>query len=242
LHRYLLGCALFASLHAPALERLDGVTATLSLFIVGGRTVGSVSAPLTGSSGETISGHQTEDLIAMGDLIPQFSLAWNRDVHNFTTYMTGNIPVGAYEPSRLVNVGIGHGAFDAGAGYTYLNAGNGAELSAVTGFTYNFENPDTHYKNGIDWHSDWGLSHFLSERLHIGVVGYWFQQITGDSGSGALRSFESRVGGVGPQVGYLFPIGGLRGYVNLKGYSEFAAKNRAEGWNIWVAFTISPSK
>ena len=105
----------------------------------------------------------------------------------------------------------------------------------------NFENPDTHYKNGVDWHLDWGASQFLSERVHAGLVGYWFQQISGDSGAGArLGSFESRVGGIGPQAGYFFPVSGMQGYANVKGYWEFAAQNRPEGWNIWLTFALSP--
>jgi hypothetical protein len=221
---------------------LLGGTATLSLFADGGRTVGSVSGSLTGPNGEMTSGFHSESLTAFGDLIPLFSLAWNKGVHNFSTYLTGDIPIGSYDPSRLVNLGIGHAAIDAGGGYTYLNQKNGRELSAITGFTYNFENPDTHYKNGIDWHVDWGVSQFLSERVHVGVVGYWFQQISGDSGTGAkLGSFESRVGGIGPQAGYFFPVSGMQGYANVKGYWEFAAQNRAEGWNVWLTFALSPA-
>jgi len=37
------------------------------------------------------------------------------------TYITGDIPVGAYQSDRLSNVGIGHGAIDAGGGYTYFD-------------------------------------------------------------------------------------------------------------------------
>lgn len=218
-----------------------GGNLTASLFGVGGRTSGSVSESLTEPGGETISGHRSESLTAVGDLIPQVTLAWNQGVNNFMTYVSGDIPVGAYDPNRLVNLGLGHAAVDAGGGYTYLNPKNGHEFSAVTGFTYNFENPHTHYKNGIDWHFDWGASQFLSERVHIGLVGYWYQQITGDSGAGAkLGSFESRVGGVGLQVGYFFPASSMQGYVNLKGYSEFAAQNRPEGWNIWLSIALSP--
>ena len=32
------------------------------------------------------------------DLIPIFSLRWNAGVHNYMTYITGDIPVGAYNP------------------------------------------------------------------------------------------------------------------------------------------------
>jgi hypothetical protein len=64
-------------------------------------------------------------------------------------------------------------------------------------------------KNGIDAHLDWGASQFLSASLQVGAVGYVYDQLTGDSGSGAkLGPFESRVIGIGPQVGYLFPTHG----------------------------------
>ena len=29
--------------------------------------------------------------------------------------------------------------------------------------------------------------------------------------------------------------------MNLKGYKEFAAKNRPEGWNVWLALSFSPA-
>jgi hypothetical protein len=36
-------------------------------------------------------------------------------------------------------------------------------------------------------------------------------------------------------------MGGLDAYVNVKGYKEFAAANRPEGWNVWLTYTLSPS-
>ena len=46
-----------------------------------------------------------------------------------------------------------------------------------------------------------------SPSLQVGAFGYIYDQITGDSGSGAkLGLFQSRVIGIGPQVGYLFPV------------------------------------
>ena len=157
-------------------------------------------------------------------------------------YGTANLPVGAYELTRLANLGLGHWAVDGGAGYTYFNPQSGHEFSAVTGLTYNFKNPSNDYQNGIDWHLDWGASQFLSPQIHIGVVGYFYQQLTGDSGAGArLGDFKSRVIGVGPQIGYIVPLGGHQGYLNLKGYKEFAAENRPEGWNVWLTFVISPA-
>ncbi|WP_430648797.1 transporter [Bradyrhizobium pachyrhizi] len=95
-------------------------------------------------------------------------------------------------------------------------------------------------QNGIDFHFDWGASHFLSKQLFVGMVGYAYQQITDDFGAAPfLGGFRSRVFGIGPQVGYLFPIGHKQGYLNFKGYREFAAETRPEGWNVWLTFAIS---
>jgi hypothetical protein len=173
------------------------------------------------------------------DLYPIASLAWSRGVHNWMTYVTGDIPTGDYDPTRLANIGIGHAAIDAGGGYTFLDGQTGHEFSVVAGLTYNWENPDTDYRNGIDSHIDWGASQFLSERWLVGIAGYLYYQLTGDSGSGAkLGAFESKVASFGPQVGYLFFIYGQQAYANARGYWEFWAENRLEGYAVFATLEI----
>jgi hypothetical protein len=178
-----------------------------------------------------------------GDLIPQVSLRWNNGVNNWMIYGTGDIPVGAYQSTRLANIGIGHGAVDAGVGYTYFNPQTGHEFSAVLGFTANLENTSTNYTNGVDMHLDWGASQFLNKQDMVGLVGYVYRQISCDSGSGDhVGCFESQVVGIGPQIGHIFPINkDLQGYLNLKAYGEFANEHRPDGWNIWLTFVISPA-
>src|SRR5262252_8613989 len=84
-------------------------------------------------------------------------------------------------------------------------------------------------RSGMDAHLEWAISPYLTEKLHIGAVGYVYNQVTGDSGaSPVLGGFRSRVAGVGPQIGFFFPIGEREGYLNLRGYSEFDAKNRLD--------------
>ncbi|WP_334272998.1 SphA family protein [Bradyrhizobium symbiodeficiens] len=110
----------------------------------------------------------------------------------------------------------------------------------IRGLTYNFKNPDTQYQSGIDFHLDWGVSQFLSKQVFVGFVGYAYQQVTDDFGQPAvLGSFRSRVLGVGPQIGYIFPIGSNQAFLGLKGYGEFDAANRPSGWNTWLTFSIS---
>jgi hypothetical protein len=208
---------------------------------------GTVAGTVTGPLGNTIPFGPRFDSInssvtGFTDLIPQAALKWNAGVNNYMVYATGDIPVGAYNSSRLANLGIGHGAFDAGAGYTYFNPQTGHELSGVLGFTANFINPSTQYQNGVDMHFDWGASQFLTKQVQVGLVGYAYKDIGCDSGSGnRVGCFQSQVLGVGPQIGYIFPIGGMQGYVNLKAYGEFDGSDRPSGWNAWLTFVISPA-
>ena len=209
-----------------------------------GRNAVSLDGTLTAMAGPLVAtriGSIDSAVSGFGDLYPQASLRWNMGVNNFMVYAMGDIPVGAYDTTRLANLGMGHGAIDGGVGYTYLNPKTGIEFSAVTGLTYNFKNPDTGYQNGIDWHLDWGVSQYLSQQFFIGAVGYVYNQISADSGQAAfLGANESQVIGVGPQIGFLFPVGNMHGYLNLKAYGEFDAENRPSGWNAWVTFALLP--
>jgi hypothetical protein len=246
------GGKVFAGLAGQGDLALYGVTYTfaqpiaggqfaLSMYNVAGRNAANVDATLTGPFGRQISGSRGDSLTAFGDLIPQTTLKWNSGVNNFMIYATGDIPVGAYDPNRLANLGIGHGAIDGGAGYSYLNPANGWEFSATGGLTYNFENTWTNYQNGVDGHLDWGVSRFLTEQMDVGAVGYFYQQLTADSGSGdRIGAFESSVAAIGAQANYLFPIGDkLKGVASVKIYKELYSKNRPDGWNTWLTFNIS---
>ena len=213
-----------------------------------GRIESSVDATIMGNlglggPGFTIGRSLTETATGFGDILPMASLRWNFGVHNFMTYATGNLTTGVYHSQSIANVGIGHNAIDAGGAYTYFDQKTGREFSATLGFTYNLENRNTNYQNGVDMHLDWGASQFLTKQWQVGLVGYWYQQLSCDSGSGdRVGCFESRVVGIGPQIGYIVPISKeWQGYLNLKGYGEFAAQNRPDGWNAWLTFAISPA-
>lgn len=207
-----------------------------------GHSKGTVDATLTGPNGNTISGEASDTVTGFADIFLQATLKWNDGVNNYMTYVMTSLPVGTYDEERLANLGLGHSAIDGGLGYTYFNPTTGHEFSAIAGLTYNFENEHTDYQNGIDFHLDLAASQFLSETLHVGIAGYAYQQVTGDSGSGAtLGDFKSRVFGIGPQAGVFFPVGNMQGYLNIKAFHEFEAENRAEGWNAWVTFAISPA-
>jgi hypothetical protein len=241
-----------AGLNARADVLVEGVTYTFGSPVLGGQAgvtvlaapgnlgVG-INASLTGPFGNTISGSKFDNRATVSDVFYQGTLKWNQGVHNEILYVAGNIPSGTYDSTRLANLSFGFTAVDVGAGYTYLNPQTGHEFSVVGGLTYSGVNSALQYQNGIDAHIDWAASQFISKSVHVGLAGYYFQQLTVDSGAGAtLGPFKGMAVGIGPQIGFLFPVGDMQGYLNVKGYADLETENRPKGWSTWVSFVLSP--
>ena len=213
---------------------------TVGATFAPGRADTTISAVLTGPGGNSLSGSRSDTMTGIGDIYPLLMLKWAVGPHNFMTYLMPTIPVGAYDPNRIAGLGIGHWAIDGGLGYTFLSD-TGFEISVTAGLTHNFMNPSTQYQSGMDGHLDWGVSYAPTEAFYFGAAGYFYNQLGSDSGPGAtLGPFQSRVFGAGPQVGYAFSIGSVQVDLNLRGYGEFAAEHRPEGWNVW--FTVGLSR
>ena len=70
----------------------------------------------------------------------------------------------------------------------------------------------------------------LSKSFGLGLVGYHYQQITGDSGAGAnLGDFKGRVTALGPTINYNFTLSQIPVSTSLKYLKEFNVENRLEG-------------
>lgn len=220
-----------------------GGQAAVSVSTVLGHASTSLEGTLVGALGPVAfmrSDNISDAVTGFGDLVPEATLKWKRGVHNFIVYGTGNIPVGAYQSTRLSNLGIGHGAVDVGGGYTFYNEDTGYEFSAVAGLTFNLMNPSTNYQNGVDFHLDWGGSKYLTDELFVGPVGYFYNQLSCDGGSGDKAGcFESRVSGLGAQVGYSpgWKAGGLSESQGLWGIRRREPPERVE--RVACIFTLA---
>ncbi len=219
----------------PVLGGQFAVSAALPV----GREQTSISGTLSAVGGPTISATRSEALTALGDISPMATLKWARGPNDFMAYATVNLPTGYYSPTNIASIGLGRWAVDEGAAYTFLSR-SGFEASITAGVTENFMNPSTQYQSGVDGHLDLGLSYSANTDGYVGVVGYVYRQLSADGGPAArLGPFESRVMGAGPQLGYAFTVGRARLDVNLRGYKEFEAHDRPEGWNAWLTVTVS---
>jgi len=87
------------------------------------------------------------------------------------------------------------------------------------------------------------MSYSFSDAFYVGAAGYFFNQISADTGGSALLGdFRSRVAGVGPQAGWSFQLGGVATDLSVRGYREFAAQNRPEGWNVYFTLSLSRAR
>ena len=80
----------------------------------------------------------------------------------------------------------------------------------------------------------------LSERWGVGVAGYVYYQLTGDSGSGdTCGPCKTRVASVGPQATYSFKVADQTWSADLRAYYEFWAQNRFQGVTVFATLTMS---
>ncbi len=67
-----------------------------------------------------------------------------------------------------------------------------------------------------------------------GFTGFWYQQISDDSGEGAsFGAFRAKAHGIGPALSYTNKIAGKDIIAELKWLHEFENKNRLEGDTIF---------
>ena len=172
-----------------------------------------------------------DDEFGLGDIIlTPLLLGWHRGNSHFMGIGNLYLPTGSYDNGTGINLGKNRYALEPALGYTYLNEENGRELSLGMGYTINFKNSDTNYTSGDEFHVDALAAQHLPNGMMLGVAGYWYQQVTGDKGSGAtLGDNKGRVWGVGPALTYNTTIKDHLFSMSFKYYNEFEAKNRLEG-------------
>jgi len=139
--------------------------------------------------------------------------------------------VGAYDKDRLANLGLGHGAIDVGGAYTYFNPMNGLEFSATSGFTFNFINTHTGYQKVSIGTWTWRFPTFSAKNCTSDSLATSTSRSPATEARVRPWEISSLASCLGPEIGYFIPAGSMKAYLNLKGYSEFAAENRPSGWN-----------
>lgn len=202
--------------------------------VLGGDLAVGLAVPLlyTDVSAELVTPNQRlgveDSAFGLSDIvINPLVLGWRQGNFNWLAGISVFAPTGDYTPGSLAQLSKNYWSFGPYAGFTYLNLKSGLEASILGGITFNTENLATDYDSGDQLHIDWLVAKHFPNRLALGVTGFIYQQITGDSGAGAvLGDFRGRTFSVGPSVRYS-TAGGVG--LEFKWLPEFAVQNRPSG-------------
>ena len=216
---------------------LTALTYTFGQPILGGRYTAGVLVPfgnvdldatLVGPFGGRYPTSESSFDLSDIALIP-FQMNWATGPWSFKLSEVIVAPTGGYSESELVNLGRNYWSFDTIAAVTWFDPEKGTEVSIQPGLMVNTKNSDTDYRTGNEFHLDFTVNQFLSPSFALGIRGYYYQQLTGDSGSGALLGdYKSESFGAGPGFVWIPKLGGGQLTILGKWIHDFSAKNRFE--------------
>ena len=107
-------------------------------------------------------------------------------------------------------------------------------FSLLNRYEINTEQDDTDITPGNMLTMEWGLSKTVAQGIDVGVIGYYQQLVTKDTGTGASPHF-SHVVAVGPEVNAFWPK--LGAFTSLRYAVEVDAANRPQGQTVVLTIT-----
>jgi hypothetical protein len=220
---------------------LGGAHYTVAAFLP--YTSLNITANGLGPNGNPLPIKIHSSVSGFGDLtIVPVMLGWKSGDWQFDALMPVYIPTGSYVDGRLGNPGLNYWTYDPMFGVAYSNKKSGFNAVLRTGYAMSTENSATHYQSGSLLHFDGSVEQILpvgSGFLALGAEAFYFDQVTGDSGSGAvLGNFKGMTNGIGPVLGYIKPLGKNSLVFEGKWLTELNTKNRLEGdyWFLRAAY------
>jgi hypothetical protein len=170
-----------------------------------------------------------------GDLFGEGTLSWHPKQFDFAVGSGVWAPTGDSAPPPTTRIGAGFWTFMQTAGATwYIDEGKTWAVSALNRYEFNTEQRDTHVTPGQAYTLEWGVSKTVAKVVDLGAVGYYQQQVTTDSGTGASKQ-RDRVAAVGPEVSVAFPKQMF--FASLRYNYEFMAESRAQGNAVTLTLT-----
>lgn len=234
-------------LTASAVYEYIGATYTFDLSAIGARMQIGAAAPVIATAsmnttftttlfGSFSNGQQDT---GFGDsILTPVALFWNFGDFNVKLAEFVVAPTGHYDVTKAINVGRNYWAFDTQLGITWFHKQTGTEISFLPGIMMNTMNPATNYQTGTEFHMDFMVNQFVAPTFAVGIQSYWYQQIDGDSGSGAvLGPFMGESVGFGPAFLWTPEFLKGRGAVIAKWLHDVSNTNRLNG--DWGQVTLS---
>ena len=181
------------------------------------------------------AGAYKSDTFGIGDFFAEATLSWHPKQCDLAIGAGVWTPTGNSGPGST-RAGLGYWTPMLTAGATwYLDAEKTWAISALNRYEFNTEQRDAPYTTpGQAWTLEWGVSKTLAKFYDVGIVGYYQQQVTTDSGTGANKN-RDRVAAIGPEINVVCPKHML--FVSVRYLWEFMAEDRAQGHTIALTLT-----
>lgn len=184
----------------------------------------SITGPLGNTVGTRTAGG------GLGDITTRAQLGWQTGEFAHLAYVQVVVPTGRYDTGFSPIIGLNRPGIDTGWAFTWTEPTTKLQFNSAFGLTFNFENDATSYDSGTDFHYEWAIGRDIAKGLMIGVVGYDYRQVTGDSGSGAfLGPLKGSVDAIGGGIQYTTVANGTVLILNARHYEEFNTEKRWSG-------------
>jgi hypothetical protein len=174
------------------------------------------------------------DSFGVGDLFAEGTLSWHIKQFDFSFGAGVWMPTGDAPPPP-VTAGNGYWTPMLTAGATwFIDQQKTWAVSALNRYEFNTEQDGNDITPGQAYTLEWGVSKTLNQTIDVGVVGYYQQKVTTDSGVGSTN-IRDRVAAVGPEISVAFPKPML--FVSLRYLYEFMAEARLQGHTFGLTLT-----
>lgn len=187
-----------------------------------------LKADVTGPLGNTF-GAETSGW-GLGDITTRVQLGWQQGDFAHLAYVQVVAPSGRYAVGFQPNIGLERPGIDTGWAFTWTEKTSKLQFNGAVSVTFNFENTTTDYQSGTDFHFEWAVGREICTGLVVGLVGYDYRQLSGDSGSGArLGTLVGSVDAIGGGLSYTTAVGKTPVVLSARHYEEFNVERRWDG-------------
>ena len=182
------------------------------------------------------AGGYSSGTFGVGDLFAESTLSWHLQQFDFSTALGVWMPTGESAAPPTTRAGLGYWTPRWTGGATwYADEEKTWAVSALCRYELNTEQRDTHVTRGDAITLEWGVSKTLQKVIDVGVVGYYQQKVSDDTGPSAFVTPQDRVAAAGPEISVAFPKQMF--FVSCRYLYEFVAENRAQGHTIALTLT-----
>ena len=183
--------------------------------------------------------HTTDSVSGLGDIyFAPAAIGWSKGDFTWDARFGIYAPTGEFDKTSLANPGLGYWTFEPEVTFSWLSSKFGTEVGVFAGLDFNTENTTTNYTSGDILHIDFTVAQhlpFLGGSIGVGANGYWYRQITGDSGSSAvLGPFEAEQVGIGPVVSYTRKMGKTTLLIDVKWLPQIDVEDVMKGNYVWA--------